>query len=122
MADRSSSMGPTAPRPIDLLRMLGQLRRGSASDAPLGLFSAIKELVRTPGGAPDSSLSAKDVDRSEEFRDLATPELRRGDEAFDFQLARLEVVDGRETRTDETVRLSTYRQHSPVALIFGSYT
>jgi hypothetical protein len=102
--------------------MLGQLRRGSASDAPLGILPALKELVSTPGGAPNSPLNAKDVVRSEALRDLATPKLRSGQEAFDFELARLDVVGGKETRTGQRVRLSTYRQVSPVALIFGSYT
>ena len=115
-------MGPKAPRPADLWRMLGQMRRGSAGDAPLGIVAAFKELVRTPAGAPDSPLNAKDVDGSEVFRDLSTPELRRGDEAFDFELPRLDIVAGKETRTGETVRLTAYRQVSPVALIFGSYT
>jgi hypothetical protein len=102
--------------------MLGQLRRGSAADAPLGVFSALSELVRTPRGAPNSSMNAKDVERSGEYRDLATPKMRSGDAAPDFELARLDVGDGTERQTGETVRLSAYRQVSPVALIFGSYT
>jgi hypothetical protein len=48
--------------------------------------------------------------------------MRPGDLAFDFQLASLDLGGGKERRTGETVRLSTYRQVSPVALIFGSYT
>jgi hypothetical protein len=102
--------------------MLGELRRGSAADAPLGMFAAIRELVRTPGGAPNSPLNAKDLERSDEYRDLATPKLRPGDPAFDFELPRLELEGGKETRSGETVRLSAYRDVSPVALIFGSYT
>jgi hypothetical protein len=51
-----------------------------------------------------------------------TPKLRPGDLAFDFELARLQLAGGKESRTGETVRLSTYRHVSPVALIFGSYT
>ncbi len=122
MADRSPSLGPRAPGPADLWRMFGQLRRGSVRDAPLGILAAFKELVRTPAGAPGSPLNARAVDRSEAFRDLATPKVHRGEEAFDFELPRLDVVAGREARTGETVRLSAYRQVSPVALIFGSYT
>jgi len=37
-----------------------------------------------------------------------------GDEAPDFELPQLE--------SDERVRLSSFRNHKPVALIFGSYT
>jgi hypothetical protein len=102
--------------------MLGQLRRGSAADAPLAILPALRELVRTPRGAPNSSLNAKDVERSGAYRDLATPKMRPGDLAFDFELARLDLGGGKERLTGETVRLSTYRQVSPVALIFGSYT
>ena len=102
--------------------MFGQLRRGSAADTPLGFVAAVRELARTPHGAPGSSLNARDVDRSETYRDLFTPKMSPGEMAFDFELTRLELHGGTETRTGETVRLSTYRQVSPVALIFGSYT
>jgi hypothetical protein len=100
--------------------MLGQLRRGSAVDAPLGVLPALKEFLRgTPG---DSPLTLKDVVQSEMYRDLARPKVRTGDLAPDFELARLDLGDGTERQTGETVRLSAYRQVSPVALIFGSYT
>jgi hypothetical protein len=100
--------------------MLGQLRRGSAADAPLGLLPALKELVRgTPG---DSPLKLKDALRSDIYRDLARPKIRPGDPAPDFELAKLDLRDGTERQTGETVRLSAYGQVSPVALIFGSYT
>ena len=102
--------------------MLGQLRRGSAADAPLGIMSAVRELVRTPGGAPGSPLNAKDLESSEDYRDLATPNIHPGEAAFDFELPRLDLAGGRETRTGETVRLSSFHRVSPVALIFGSYT
>ncbi|MFL5824405.1 MAG: hypothetical protein ACJ764_13290 [Solirubrobacteraceae bacterium] len=102
--------------------MLGQLRRGSAADAPLGVLAALRELARTPRGAPDASLNAKDVERSGAFRDLATPNARPGELAFDFELPRLDLAGGEERRTGETVRLSGFRQLSPVALVFGSYT
>lgn len=101
--------------------MLGQLRRGSAADLPLGRLAAVREFIRTPRGAPGSPLKLKDTEQGE-FRDLSTPKLRPGEEAFDFELARLEMADGKEIRTGETVRLSSYREVSPVALIFGSYT
>jgi hypothetical protein len=100
--------------------MLGQLRRGSAADAPLRLVSALKELVRgTPG---DSPLTLKDVTSSSIYRDLASPKVRPGDAAPDFELARLDMAAGTERRTGETVRMSAFCQVSPVALIFGSYT
>jgi hypothetical protein len=100
--------------------MLGQLRRGSAADAPLGALAALKQLVRgTPG---DSALTLRDVARSAMYRDLARPNVRTGDLAPDFELARLDLGEGTERPTGETVRLSSYRQVSPVALIFGSYT
>jgi hypothetical protein len=100
--------------------MLGQLRRGSAADAPLGLLSALKELVR--GTPADSALTLKGVAASATYRDLATPNVRPGDVAPDFELARLDLGDGTDRQTSEMVRLSAFQQASPVALIFGSYT
>jgi hypothetical protein len=85
-------------------------------------MSALRELVLTPRGAPGSSLNARDVVRLETFRDLVIPKLRSGDLAVDFELARLDLAGGKESRTGEMIRLSSYRQVSPVALIFGSYT
>jgi len=100
--------------------MLGQLRRGSAADAPLGMLSALKELIRgTPG---DSPLTLKNVAQSAIYRDLARPKVRTGDLAPDFELARLDLREGTERDTGERVRLSAYRRVSPVALVFGSYT
>jgi hypothetical protein len=93
--------------------MLGQLRRGSAADAPLGLLPALKEFVR--GTPTDSKLTLKDVTRSPAYRDLSSAKVRPGDPAPDFDLPRLD-------RPGETVRLSTFHGVSPVALIFGSYT
>jgi hypothetical protein len=100
--------------------MLGQLRRGSAADAPLRFLAALKELVR--GTPRDSALTLKDVMASESYRDLATAKVRRGEFAPDFELARLDLREGMERETGETVRISSYRQVAPVALIFGSYT
>jgi hypothetical protein len=100
--------------------MFGQLRRGSEVDDRLGPFSALKQLIRgTPG---DSPLGMKDAVKSAVYRDLARPRVRTGDLASDFELARLDLSDGRERQTGETVCLSGYRQVSPVALVFGSYT
>src|SRR5579884_2355799 len=100
--------------------MLGQLRRGSAADAPLGPLSALKEFIR--GTPADSPLTLRDVVQSEIHRDLARPKVRTGELAPDFELARLDLADGTERQTGETVQLSAYRRVSPVALIFGSYT
>jgi hypothetical protein len=113
---------PAGPRSADFVSMIGQLRRGSAADAPLGIFPALREFARTPRGAPGSVLNLKDVERSATHRDLSTAKLRSGEEAFDFELPRLDLDGGREIRTGETARLSAYRHVSPVALIFGSYT
>ena len=100
--------------------MLGQLRRGSVADAPLGLLSALNEMVRgTPG---DSALTMKGLEKSTTYRDLWSANVRAGEPAPDFELARVDLENGTERPTGETVRLSSYRQVSPVALIFGSYT
>jgi hypothetical protein len=104
------------------LRALGQLRRGSAADSPLGVISALRELAQTPRGAPDSPLTVNDVTASPAYRDLATPNVRPGDPAPDFALNRLDLSAGTERRTGQTVRLSAFTQLSPVGLIFGSYT
>jgi peroxiredoxin len=48
------------------------------------------------------------------YRDLMTAKHAVGDEAFDFELPRL---DG-----SGAVRLSDFAGERPVALIFGSYT
>ena len=120
MGDSAAPAKPASPRPRDLVGMLEQLRRGSAADAPLRLFSALKELFR--GTPADSALTLKDVVASATYRDLATPKVRRGEVAPDFELARLDLQEGTERETGETVRVSAYREVSPVALIFGSYT
>jgi hypothetical protein len=75
-------------------------------------------------------LSAKDLTRMMEFSNAMTPERRAsfmqflserethapavGTDAPDFALPKL--------GDDERVRLSQFRGHKPVALIFGSYT
>jgi hypothetical protein len=70
-------------------------------------------------GAPetplDSPLSLEDVMSSPVYRRLMTPELAVGDDAFDFELPRLDAPGG-------TVRLADFRGRRPVALVFGSYT
>jgi hypothetical protein len=89
-------------------------------DAPLNLRHALRELL--PDTPDDSVLTLKDVMTSPTYRDLGTPKIRPGEPAPDFRLARLDLRDGVERQTGETVTLSAYRQVSPVALIFGSYT
>lgn len=100
------------PRPRALLRMLGEIRRGSAADAPLGLVGAVGELVRN--AAEGSPLTQRDIVHSPEHVDLWNAKVGPGDMAPDFELPRL--------GGGEPVRLSAFRQVSPVALIFGSYT
>ena len=67
-------------------------------------------------------MSMKDTLRSPVYRDLSTPKLRAGDEAFTFELSLLDMSEGIERRTSQKVRLAEYRGVRPVALIFGSYT
>jgi hypothetical protein len=100
--------------------MIGQLRRGSVADAPLRGPSPLNEIVR--GTPKDSALTMRDVERSATYRDLSSARVRPDELAPDFVLARLSLADATEQPTGETVRLSAYRQVSPVALIFGSYT
>ncbi len=69
--------------------------------------------MTAPPSPPDSPLSMADVLASDWYRDLSTPRLVPGDEAADFELARL---DG-----EGSVRLASLRGR-PVALVFGSYT
>lgn len=100
--------------------MVGDMRRGSAADAPMSLPGAVRKLVRsTPA---DSPVTMKEATRDALYRDLATPTLRTGEPAFDFELPRLDVSAGREVHTGDTVRLSDHRDEKPAALIFGSYT
>jgi len=64
----------------------------------------------------------KGVEASTTYRELWSTKVRPGESAPDFELARLGLEDGTERLTGEAVRLSSFRQVSPVALIFGSYT
>ena len=63
----------------------------------------------------DSPLTVADVMGSPEYLDLMTPKVSVGEQAFDFDLPRLD-------RHGERVRLSAFAGNQPVALIFGSYT
>ena len=66
-----------------------------------------------------SPKTREEVVNSEEHRNLSTPKLGPGDPAHDFSLPQL---DHEYQLTGETLHLSDYRGHQPVALIFGSYT
>ncbi len=108
----------------DQLSVLRAVSRGSRVDAPTlvprMLWRILCTLPRfTP---PDSPLSMREVLAHEGYRDLATPKLRVGDPAFDFELRRLDASDGVSRETGETVRLSSFSGSRPVALVFGSYT
>jgi hypothetical protein len=70
--------------------------------------------VEAPDTPADSPLRLEDVVSSPHFRDLMTAKVAPGDAAFDFELPRL-VGGG-------TVRLSSFADSQPVALVFGSYT
>ena len=63
----------------------------------------------------DSPLTLADVMASPLYMDLVTPMMATGDRAIDFELPRLEAPE-------ETVRLSSFADQRPVALIFGSFT
>jgi len=70
--------------------------------------------VDEPDTPVDSPLRMRDVMESPRHLDLWHAKLGPGDPAFDFELPVLE--------TGGTVRLSTFKGHRPVVLIFGSYT
>ena len=70
--------------------------------------------VMDPRSSTDRSTVA-DVMGSPEYLDLMTPKVSVGEQAFDFDLPRLD-------RHGERVRLSAFAGNQPVALIFGSYT
>lgn len=99
-----------------MLAMLRAVARGSAVDAPWsvpGMLFTMLRLGRRLAPA-DSPLGLPDVEASPVYRDLSTPTLAVGDEAFDFELP---LLDG-----GGTERLSNFKSKKPVALVFGSYT
>jgi hypothetical protein len=87
-------------------------------DAPLSLIGAVKAMI---GATPqDSPLTIRDVRASPDYLRVWTTELRTGDEAPDFELPQLDpAATG---SFGERVRLSSYRDRQPVALLFGSFT
>ncbi len=70
----------------------------------------------------DSPKTPMDLASDPEMRDLATPSLAEGDDAFDFELPVYDFSAGDERLSGETFRLSKVARDRPVALIFGSYT
>jgi hypothetical protein len=70
----------------------------------------------------DSPLTMEEALAAPLYRDLRTPRLGVGDEAFDFELRRYDFADGTRRGTGERVRLADFVGVRPVALVFGSYT
>jgi len=70
----------------------------------------------------DSPKTPMDVAGDPEMRDLSTPNLAEGDEAFDFDLPVYDFSDGDERLTGDNFHLSNVADDRPVALVFGSYT
>jgi len=73
--------------------------------------------LATPPGSP---LTLQDVMSSPVYRDLMTPSLAMGDQAFPFDLPLLDPATHRPS--GHRVRLSKFIGQRPVALVFGSYT
>jgi len=97
------------------------IKRGSAIDEPISLFSVVREFVS--GDTPDDSpLTLKTLMGREDYRNLSTPKVAVGDAAFDFELPRYDFSAGTAVAAGASVRLSEFRSVKPVALIFGSYT
>lgn len=70
----------------------------------------------------DSPKTPVDLLRDPQARDLSTPKLSEGDEAFGFSLPVFDFTDGVERATGESFDLPAIARERPVALIFGSYT
>jgi len=110
----------TRPRLAQVLQMARALARGSTIDRPRSLLGVVNELRSdTPG---DSPLTLRTLMERGDYRDLMTPKVAPGQPAFDFDLPLLDFGQGAGVATGETMRLSSFRQVQPVALIFGSYT
>lgn len=92
---------------------------GSFADLPI---IASQNNLPPPETAADSPMSMADAVTSPEYLDLSKPKLTIGDPAFDFALPRLDLSEGAERYTGETLRLSDHLGVRPIALIFGSYT
>jgi hypothetical protein len=93
------------------MRVVG---RGSPVDPRWSVLGQVLHVARNGNAAPGSPLTLDDVMASPAHRDLMTATVAEGDDAFDFELPRL---DG-----GGTLRLSSLLAAGPVALVFGSYT
>ena len=70
----------------------------------------------------DSPKTPMDVFDDPVARDLATPDLAVGDQAFDFELPVHDFRDGTRVDTGRSFHLAEAAAARPVALVFGSYT
>lgn len=70
----------------------------------------------------DSPKTPRDLTADPRVRDLATPKLKVGDQALDFELPIYDFTGGKERATGGSLRLLEVSRKQPVALIFGSYT
>jgi hypothetical protein len=70
----------------------------------------------------DSPLTPMDVMADARHQQLSTPDLVRGDPAYDFTSPIYDFSDGTEVATGDEFNLVTAAREKPVALIFGSYT
>src|SRR5919201_5262414 len=98
---------PNRPALADVMRMGRALGRGSPIDAPRSMLGVAREFA---GDTPaDSPLTMKQLMRRDDYRDLMTPKVARGQPAFDFELPRHDFSDGAGVATGTTVRLSDFR-------------
>jgi len=105
----------------DVLRLGRAIKRGSAIERPISLAGVVREFLS--GDTPtDSPLTLKTLTSRDDYRDLSTAKLAKGDPAFDFELPQHDFSDGNAVATGATIRLSEFRSVQPVALIFGTYT
>ena len=70
----------------------------------------------------DSPKTPMDVMAEPLHKDLATPDIAEGDDAYDFSSSIYDYSDGTERNTGEMFNLAEAAKEKPVALIFGSYT
>ncbi len=73
-----------------------------------------------PETPADSPLTLEDVMSSPAYLRLRTPDLAPGDQAFPFDLPRLDPQTHRPSGA--RARLGDFAGERPVALVFGSYT
>jgi hypothetical protein len=76
--------------------------------------------MKAPETPADSPLTLEQAMSSPRYRNLMSPELALGDEAFPFDLPLLDPETHRPS--GERIRLADFAGERPVALVFGSYT